>query len=202
MLCFIGQFLPRAYLPQAVSMNRKRCNHYRLIVACILSGASQDRPVIVGWSTAPRGLVDCTSWSGHRGEVLGNSRRNWQPPARAGKDRSITHQSGTKQGGPPHDHWAKWTNSVHSNPVCLCGDCTFLDEDSSRRHREKRGGAIGMRPSGSGLPRSRRLADREGASLSDPAGARARLCRRRHIRHPRTHDRSMVARAPWSAIRH
>jgi hypothetical protein len=38
---------------------------------------------------------------------LGNSRRNWQPPARAGKDRSITHQSGTKQGGPPHDHWAK-----------------------------------------------------------------------------------------------
>jgi hypothetical protein len=62
----------------AVSMNiEKRCNHYRLIVACILSGASQDRPVIVGWSTAPRGLVDCTSWSGHRGE-------SWATPEETG----------------------------------------------------------------------------------------------------------------------
>ena len=201
MLCFIGQFLPRAYLPQAVSMNRKRCNHYRLIVACILSGASQDRPVIVGWSTAPRGLVDCTSWSGHRG-VLGNSRRNWQPPARAGKDRSITHQSGTKQGGPPHDHWAKLGQIRYTRTRYAFVVIALFSMRIHRRHREKRGGAIGMRPSGSGLPRSRRLADREGASLSDPAGARARLCRRRHIRHPRTHDRSMVARAPWSAIRH
>ena len=30
---------------------------YRLIVACMLSGASRDRPVIVGWSTAIRGQV-------------------------------------------------------------------------------------------------------------------------------------------------
>src|SRR5436190_23764391 len=41
-----------------VSINiEKRCNHYTLIVACMLSGASRDRPVIVGWSTALRGQV-------------------------------------------------------------------------------------------------------------------------------------------------
>ena len=40
-------------------------------MACMLSGASRDRPVIVGWSTAPRGQVI--------EESLGNSRRNWQP---------------------------------------------------------------------------------------------------------------------------
>ena len=41
-----------------VSINiEKRCNHYRLIVACMLSGASRNRPVIVGWSTALRGEV-------------------------------------------------------------------------------------------------------------------------------------------------
>ena len=44
---------------------------YRLILACMLSGVSRDRPVIVGWSTAPRGQVI--------EESLGNSRRNWQP---------------------------------------------------------------------------------------------------------------------------
>jgi hypothetical protein len=32
-------------------------SHYRLIVACMLSGASRDRAVIVGWSTALRGQV-------------------------------------------------------------------------------------------------------------------------------------------------
>ena len=32
----------------------KRCNYYRRIVACMLSGASRDRPVIVGGSTANR----------------------------------------------------------------------------------------------------------------------------------------------------
>ena len=55
-----------------VSINiEKRCNHYRLIVACMLSGASRDRPVIVGWSTALRGHVIVRS--------SGNARRNWQP---------------------------------------------------------------------------------------------------------------------------
>ena len=52
--CRLGSFF---WTP--VSMNiEKRCNHYRLIVACMLSGASQDRSVIVGWSTAPRGQVN------------------------------------------------------------------------------------------------------------------------------------------------
>jgi hypothetical protein len=42
----------------AVSINfEKRCNHYRLIVACMLSGVRPIHPEIVGWSTAPRGRV-------------------------------------------------------------------------------------------------------------------------------------------------
>jgi hypothetical protein len=42
----------------AVSINfERRCNHYRLILACMLSGVSRDRPVIGGWSTALRGEV-------------------------------------------------------------------------------------------------------------------------------------------------
>src|SRR5262249_3487187 len=36
-------------------ISEKRCNHYRLIGGFMRSGASQDRPVIVGCSTAPRG---------------------------------------------------------------------------------------------------------------------------------------------------
>ena len=44
--------LPRLckfFLGAPVSINiEKRCNHYRLIVACMLSGASRNRPVIVG----------------------------------------------------------------------------------------------------------------------------------------------------------
>ena len=50
-------------------------------------------------------------------------------PARAGKDRIITHPIGDETG---------WTTarslgevgatSVHSKPVFVCSDCTFLDE--------------------------------------------------------------------------
>ena len=48
----------RIFFWAPVSINtEKRCNHYRLIVACMLSGASRHRPVIVGWSTALRGQV-------------------------------------------------------------------------------------------------------------------------------------------------
>ena len=84
-----------------VSINiEKRCNHYRLIVACMLSGASRDRPVIVGWSTALRGQV-IDEKSRATPEETGSR------PAPAGKDRIITQRMGTKQGGPPHDHWAK-----------------------------------------------------------------------------------------------
>ena len=59
------------------------------------------RPVIVGWSTVPRGQVI--------EEILG------QPPKElaAGprvltRTESLRTQSGTKQGGPPHDHWGSW----------------------------------------------------------------------------------------------
>ena len=80
-----------------VSINiEKRCNHYRLIVACMLSGASRDRPVIVGWSTALRGQVI--------NESLGQLPKKRRVLART---ESSGTQSGTKQGGPPHDHWAK-----------------------------------------------------------------------------------------------
>ena len=56
---------------------------YRLIVACMLSGASRDRPVIVGWSTALRGQVINES-SRATPEETGSR------PAPAGKDRIIT----------------------------------------------------------------------------------------------------------------
>ena len=111
------------FLLDAVSMNiEKRCNHYRLIVACMLSGASQDRPVIVGWSTAPRGqVIEEKSWA--TPEETGSR------PARAGKDRIITHPIGDETGWTTARSLGEvGTTSVHSKPVCLCSDCTFLDE--------------------------------------------------------------------------
>ena len=84
-----------------VSINiEKRCNHYRLIVACMLSGASRDRPVIVGWSTALRGQVI--------NESLGQLPKKLAAgPRLLARTESSRSESGTKQGGPPHDHWAK-----------------------------------------------------------------------------------------------
>ena len=84
-----------------VSINiEKRCNHYRLIVACMLSGASRDRAVIVGWSTALRGQVI--------NESLGQLPKKLAAGPRVlARTESSRTQSGTKQGGPPHDHWAK-----------------------------------------------------------------------------------------------
>ena len=85
----------------AVSINfERRCNHYRLILACMLSGVSRDRPVIVGWSTAPRGQVI--------EESLGQLPKKLAAGPRVlARTESLRTQSGTKQGGPPHDHWAK-----------------------------------------------------------------------------------------------
>jgi hypothetical protein len=40
--------------PRLDELIEKRCNHYRQIVACMLSGASGDRPVIVRWPTLRR----------------------------------------------------------------------------------------------------------------------------------------------------
>ena len=85
----------------AVSINfEKRCNHYRLILACMLSGVSRDRPVIVGWSTAPRGqVIEESLWQLPKKLAAG--------PRVLARTESLRTQSGTKQGGPPHDHWAK-----------------------------------------------------------------------------------------------
>ena len=88
----------------------------------MLSGVRPIHPEIVGWSTAPRGQVTM--------RVLGQVPKklvSW--PARAGKDRIITDPIGYETG------WAiarslgeVGTNSVHSNPVFACNDCTFFDE--------------------------------------------------------------------------
>ena len=66
----------------------------------MLSGASRDRPVIVGWSTALRGQVI--------NEVSGNSRRNWQP-ARACWQGPNHHAANRGRNRVDHrtDHWAK-----------------------------------------------------------------------------------------------
>jgi hypothetical protein len=67
---------------------------------CMLSGVRRIRPEIVGWSTAPRGHVINKS--------LGQVPEKLVAVARvlARTEPSPT-QSSTKQGGPPHDHWAK-----------------------------------------------------------------------------------------------
>ena len=88
----------------------------------MLSGVSRDRPAIVGWSTAPRGQVIEVSF-GQLPKKLAAG------PRVLARTELLRPQSGTKQGGPPHDYWAKFrTTSVHSKPICLCSDCTFLDE--------------------------------------------------------------------------
>ena len=68
----------------------------------MLSGVRPIHPEIVGWSTAPRGQVI--------NESLGQvPKKLVSRPARAGKGRkSSPTQSGTKQGGPSRDHWAKF----------------------------------------------------------------------------------------------
>ena len=85
----------------------------------MLSGASRDRPVIVGWSTALRGQV-INEKSRATPEETGSR------PAPAGKDQIITQRIGDETG---------WTTarslgevgatSVHSKPVFVCSDCTF-----------------------------------------------------------------------------
>ena len=78
----------------------KRCNHYRLIVPCMLSGASQGRPVIVGWSIAPCGQVI----EDNLGQL---PKKLTAGPRVVPRTESSRSQLGTKQGGPPHDQWAK-----------------------------------------------------------------------------------------------
>ena len=116
----------------AVSINfEKRCNHYRLILACMLSGASRDRPVIVGRSTAPRGQVI--------EESLGQLPKKLAAGPRVlARTESLRTQSGTKQGGPPHDHWAKlgqlrYTRSQYAFVVIALFSMKFIAPPSRKK---------------------------------------------------------------------
>ena len=111
---------PQIFFWAPVSINiEKRCNHYRLIVACMLSGSSRDRPVIVGWSTALRGQVI--------NESLGQLPKKLAAgPRLLARTQIITQRVGDE---------TRWTtarslgevgaSSVHSKPVFVCSDCTF-----------------------------------------------------------------------------
>ena len=59
-------------------------------------------------SSSDRGLVNRTlAWPGHRG-ILGQLQKKLAAGPRVlARTKSLRTQSGTKQGGPPHDHWAK-----------------------------------------------------------------------------------------------
>jgi hypothetical protein len=90
----------------------KRCNHYRQIVACMLSGASRDRPVVVGWSTLRR-----ADWvhEGARpysdpvpGCYLTRTQFLWgvaRGHAAAGLSLMGLVNEGSSCGRPAHDHW-------------------------------------------------------------------------------------------------
>jgi hypothetical protein len=88
----------------------------------MLSGVSRDRPVIVGWSTAPRGqVIEESLWQLPKKLAAG--------PRVLARTESLRTQSGTKQGGPPHDHWAKLGQIRYTrSKYAFCSDCTFLDE--------------------------------------------------------------------------
>jgi hypothetical protein len=120
------------FLGARLSINiEKRCNHYRLIVACMLSGASRDRAVIVGWSTALRGQVI--------NESLGQLPKKLAAGPRVlARTESSGTQSGTKQGGPPHDHWAKlgqlrYTRSQYSFVEIALFSMKFIAPPSTKK---------------------------------------------------------------------
>jgi hypothetical protein len=89
------------------------------------SGASQDRPVIVGWSTAPRGQFI--------GGNLGQLPEKVGPGRTCCKERN---HHAPNQGRYRVDHrtiTGRRTISVHSKPACLCNDCPFHKGDAMRR---------------------------------------------------------------------
>ena len=107
------------FLGARLDQYREKCNHYRLIVACMLSGASRDRPVIVGWSTALRGQVI--------NESLGQLPKKLAAGTRLlARTESSRSESGTKQGGPPHDHWAKLMVPTQSSSAIQPIGCPIL----------------------------------------------------------------------------
>jgi hypothetical protein len=96
----------------------------------MLSGASQDRPVIVGWSSAPRGQVIK--------ESLGQLPKKLAAGPRVlARTESSRTQSRTKQGGPPHDHWAKlgqlrYTRSQYAFVVIALFSIKFIAPPSRK----------------------------------------------------------------------
>jgi hypothetical protein len=97
----------------------------------MLSGVSRDRPVIVGWSTAPRGQVIEVS--------LGQLPKKLAAGPRVlARTESLRPQSGTKQGGPPHDYWAKlgrlrYTRSQYAFVVTALFSMKFIAPASRKK---------------------------------------------------------------------
>jgi len=88
----------------------------------MLCGVRRDHPVIVGWSTAPRGQVTMGDRALPKKLAAG-------PRVRAGKERIITHPIGVETGWTTaRSPGEVGTTSVHSKPVFACNDCAFLDE--------------------------------------------------------------------------
>jgi hypothetical protein len=121
----------RELASEIISIALEPLDHYRLIVACMPSGASRDRPVIVGWSTALRGQVI--------NESLGQLPKKLAAGPRVlARTESSGTQSGTKQGGPPHDHWAKlgqlrYTRSQYSFVAIAIFSMKFIAPPSTKK---------------------------------------------------------------------
>ena len=106
----------------AVSMNiEKKVQSLQANSGLYAVRSCQDRPVIVGWSTAPRGQVieECL---GQLPKKLAAARACWQGLNHHTPIRDETGWTTRRSLG------EVGTDSAHSKPVCLCGDCTFLDE--------------------------------------------------------------------------
>ena len=102
---------------------REKCNHYRLILACMLSGVPR--------SSSDRGLVDRTSW-----RVSGNSRRNWQP-ARACWQGSNHHAPNRGRNRVDHRTIAEHVPGVSSQvyKVAMCVRCGAALSGTGRNSR-------------------------------------------------------------------
>ena len=101
----------------------------------MLSGASQDRSVIVDWSTAPRGQVNK--------ESLGQLPKKLAAGPRVlPRTESSRSQLGTKQGGPPHDHWTKLGQLRHTRSQYVFVVIALFSMQSSRRPRRKKDSAV------------------------------------------------------------
>jgi hypothetical protein len=76
--------------------------------------------VIVGWSTALRGQVI--------NESLGQLPKKLAAgPRLLARTESSRSELGTKQGGPPHDHWTKCRHPETAHNTVSSYDCTVDD---------------------------------------------------------------------------